>query len=180
MGRDPGPGFLRQSPPRPVFHWPRWPSPIEISARYDRSQDSIPYHAADWCPAQLPRKTTNSFGAVSSPWDCCQMCPVPAPRGEFRERRETTFAELRVCQEITDALWRERRGGRWEAPRRRRCRCASSRSGNKADAPAPLWAGVRRHAGVVTRSLHTAQRVCASLSPSQRTWGPQQSVSVTS
>ena len=34
---------------------------------------------------------------------------------------------IRVCKEITDALWRERRGGRWEAPRRRRCRCASSR-----------------------------------------------------
>ncbi len=47
-------------------------------------------------------------------------------------------------------------------------------------AGAPLRAGVRRHAGVVTRSLHTAQRVCASLAPSQRTWGPQQSISVTS
>ncbi len=40
--------------------------------------------------------------------------------------------------------------------------------------------GSRRDAGVVTRSLHAAQRVCASLPPSQRTWGPQQSVSVTS
>ncbi len=32
-------------------------------------------------------------------------------------------------------FWRERRAGRCEAPRRRRCRCTSSRSANAADAP---------------------------------------------
>ena len=46
-------------------------------------------------------------------------------------------------------------------------------------AAAPLWAGVRRNAGVVI-APYIPQRVCVSLSPSQRIWGPQQSVSVTS
>src|SRR5207247_10551640 len=40
---------------------------------------------------------------------------------------------LRARQEIRCAFWRERRAGRCEAPRRRRCRCASSRSGKQAD-----------------------------------------------
>src|SRR5438034_7998271 len=51
---------------------------------------------------------------------------------------------LRARQEIRCAFWRERRAGRCEAPRRRRCRCASSRSGNKADArPPPRPSGLR-------------------------------------
>src|SRR6266581_3314977 len=48
-------------------------------------------------------------------------------RGDGSEERE----ELRVCEEIIWTLWRERRAGRCEAPRRRRCR-TSSRSGNNA------------------------------------------------
>ena len=41
-------------------------------------------------------------------------------------------------------FWRERRAGRCKAPRRRRCRCASSRSGNAADArPPPRPFGLR-------------------------------------
>ncbi len=90
--------------------------------------------------------------------------------------------QLRVCKEITDALWRERRGGRWEAPRRRRCRCASSRSGNKADAPAPPRPCGLGSAATLALLLapYIPQRVCAPLAPSQRTWGPQQSVSVIS
>jgi len=51
--------------------------------------------------------------------------------------------EGRVCDEIIWTLWRERRAGRCEAPRRRRCRI-SSRSGNKADArPPPRPSGLR-------------------------------------
>ena len=45
------------------------------------------------------------------------------------------------------AFWRERRAGRCKAPRRRRCRCASSRSGNAADArppPRPEWLRPRK------------------------------------
>src|SRR5437773_5454653 len=55
-------------------------------------------------------------------------------------------------------FWRERRAGRCEAPRRRRCR-TSSRSGNKADArppPRPSGLAARRPAGFVARSSHTA------------------------
>src|SRR5207249_9449622 len=52
-------------------------------------------------------------------------------------------------------FWRERRAGRCEAPRRRRCR-TSSRSGNEADArPPPRPCGLRP-AGFVARSSHTA------------------------
>ena len=92
------------------------------------------------------------------------------------------IADFRVCKEITDALWRERRGGRWEAPRRRRCRCASSRSGNKADAPAaPRPYGLGSPGTLVLLlAPYIPQRVCALLAPSQRPWGSQQSVSVTS
>ena len=73
-------------------------------------------------------------------------------------------------------------GRKDERARRRRCRCASSRSGNKADAltpPRPFGLG---SAGILALLLapYIPQRVCASLAPSQRPWGPQQSVSVTS
>src|SRR5438552_18908858 len=66
---------------------------------------------------------------------------------------------LRARQEIRCAFWRERRAGRCEAPRRRRCRCASSRSGNKADArppPRPPGLLAPRPAGGVARSVHAA------------------------
>src|SRR5436309_10492657 len=50
---------------------------------------------------------------------------------------------FRVCEEIIWTPWHERRAGRCEAPRRRRCR-TSSRSGNKADArPPPRPSGLR-------------------------------------
>src|SRR6266516_3433664 len=66
------------------------------------------------------------------------------------------LSPLRARQEIRCAFWRERRAGRCEAPRRRRCRCASSRSGNKADARPPPRPSGLRPAGGVARSLHTA------------------------
>src|SRR5947208_16793284 len=62
---------------------------------------------------------------------------------EFSLRAVLPPCRLRVCKEIIWTLWRERRAGRCEAPRRRRCR-TSQRSGNKADArPPPRPSGLR-------------------------------------
>src|SRR5207247_2017190 len=81
---------------------------------------------------------------------------------------------LRARQEIRCAFWRERRAGRCEAPRRRRCRCASSRSGNKADARPPPRPSGLRPAGplAVLLAPYIPHRVCSSLAPCQRAWGP--------
>src|SRR5207247_7420500 len=84
---------------------------------------------------------------------------------------------LRARQEIRCAFWRERRAGRCEAPRRRRCRCASSRSGNKADARPPPRPSGLRPAGPLAVLLapyipHRSHRVCSSLAPCQQAWGP--------
>src|SRR6266581_1103041 len=69
---------------------------------------------------------------------------------------------LRARQEIRCAFWRERRAGRCEAPRRRRCRGASSRSGNKADTrPSPPRPSGLRPASPLALSLapHIPHRV---------------------
>src|SRR6266516_1010183 len=81
---------------------------------------------------------------------------------------------VRARQEIRCAFWRERRAGRCEAPRRRRCRCASSRSGNKADARPPPRPSGLRPAGplAVLLAPYIPHRVCSSLAPCQRAWGP--------
>src|SRR6266568_4021613 len=81
---------------------------------------------------------------------------------------------LRARQEIRCAFWRERRAGRCEAPRRRRCRCASSRSGNKADARPPPRPSGLRPAGplAVLLAPYIPHRVCSLLAPCQRAWGP--------
>src|SRR6266567_8137052 len=81
---------------------------------------------------------------------------------------------VRARQEIRCAFWRERLAGRCEAPRRRRCRCASSRSGNKADARPPPRPSGLRPAGplAVLLAPHIPHRVCSSLAPCQRAWGP--------
>ena len=65
---------------------------------------------------------------------------------------------LRACDEISDALWRERRAGRCKAPRRRRCGdIVEERQRSRCPpAAAPLRAAARRPAGCVARSLHTA------------------------
>src|SRR5213080_651226 len=81
---------------------------------------------------------------------------------------------VRARQEIRCAFWRERRAGRCEAPRRRRCRCASSRSGNKADARPPPRPSGLRPAGplAVLLAPYIPHRVCSSPAPCQRAWGP--------
>src|SRR6266705_6359209 len=86
----------------------------------------------------------------------------------------TRYPWLRARQEIRCAFWRERRAGRCEAPRRRRCRCASSRSGNKADARPPPRPSGLRPAGplAVLLAPYIPHRVCSSLAPCQRAWGP--------
>src|SRR5207247_5595632 len=71
-------------------------------------------------------------------------------------------------------FWRERRAGRCEAPRRRRCR-TSSRSGNEADTRpcrrAP--AGCGPQARWLCCSLLTYRPgYSSSLAPRQRAWGP--------
>src|SRR5437867_12819241 len=70
-------------------------------------------------------------------------------------------------------FWRERRAGRCEAPRRRRCR-TSSRSGNKADARPPPRPFGLRPAGPLALLLapHIPPRYSSSLAPRQRAWGP--------
>src|SRR5436189_4371322 len=80
---------------------------------------------------------------------------------------------LRARQEIRCAFWRERRAGRCEAPRRRRCR-TSSRSGNEADArPPPRPCGLRPAGSLaVLLAPYIPQRVCSSLAPCQRAWRP--------
>src|SRR5947208_1016793 len=71
------------------------------------------------------------------------------------------------------AFWRERRVGRCEAPRRRRCR-TSSRSGNNADARPPPRPFGLRPAGPLALLLapHIRPGYCSSLAPCQRAWGP--------
>src|SRR3989475_6368855 len=88
--------------------------------------------------------------------------------------RSSVLLTLRARQEIRCAFWRERRAGRCEAPRRRRCRCASSRSGNKADArPPPRPSGLRPTGPLaVLLAPYIPHRVCSSLAPCQRAWGP--------
>src|SRR5947199_10818238 len=81
---------------------------------------------------------------------------VKTPLHEILIKFLSCVRTLRARQEIRCAFWRERRAGRCEAPRRRRCRCASSRSGNKADARPPPRPSGLRPAGGVARSLHTA------------------------
>src|SRR6266581_7044604 len=96
----------------------------------------------------------------------------------FSSRRSADQASssstLRARQEIRCAFWRERRAGRCEAPRRRRCRWASARSGNKADARPPPRPSGLRPAGplAVLLAPYIPQRVCSSLAPCQRAWGP--------
>jgi hypothetical protein len=65
-------------------------------------------------------------------------------RGQKKKRRHAPlrilfgYARARGRSLKTDARRRcERRGVGWQAPRRRRCRSASARSGNAADDPAP-------------------------------------------
>src|SRR6266516_3382738 len=75
---------------------------------------------------------------------------------------------VRARQEIRCAFWRERRAGRCEAPRRRRCRCASSRSGNNADTrPSPPRPSGLRPAGPLALLLapHIPPRLVARASP---------------
>src|SRR6266581_8800950 len=65
---------------------------------------------------------------------------------------------VRARQEIRWAFWRERRAGRCEAPRRRRCGDIVEERQRRRCPPAaaPLRAAARRPAGCVARSLHTA------------------------
>ena len=77
---------------------------------------------------------------------------------------------LRVCEEITCALWRERRAGRCEAPRRRRCGdiVEELQRGRCPPAAAPLRAAARRPAGFVARSLHATRHGWAFRPSSRR------------
>jgi len=109
--------------------------------------------------------------SVLCPYRSLQACP-PLALCPFAPR--LLESELRVCSEITCAFWRARRAGRCKAPRRRRCRCASSRSGNAAAARPPPRPFGLRSAGTLAALLapYIPQRVCSSLAPCQRAWGP--------
>ena len=63
---------------------------------------------------------------------------------------------IRACDEISDALQRERRAGRCKAPQRRRCGVIVEERQRRRFPPAaaPLRAAARRLAGCVARSLH--------------------------
>ena len=77
---------------------------------------------------------------------------------------------LRACHGITGPLWRERRAGRCEAPRRRRCQCASSRSGNEADArPPPRPFGLRPADPLAALFTSGRRAACAAHLPQNRT-----------
>src|SRR5213596_2714350 len=105
---------------------------------------------------------------------CFFFAGVKTPLHEILIKFLSCVRTLRARQEIRCAFWRERRAGRCEAPRRRRCRCASSRSGNKADARPPPRPSGLRPAGplAVLLAPYIPQRVCSSLAPCQRAWGP--------
>src|SRR5881396_1614405 len=112
------------------------------------------------------RGTETRRKILSLHWRIRFYCNIPGVR--VRSPR------LRARQEIRCAFWRERRAGRCEAPRRRRCRCASSRSGNKADARPPPRPSGLRPAGplAVLLAPYIPHRVCSSLAPCQRAWRP--------
>ncbi len=84
------------------------------------------------------------------------------------------FLWLSALSHKYDVIWRERRAGRCEAPRRSRCPSASSRSGNEADAcPPPRPSGLRLAdllASLLARYI--PQRVCASLAPCHQACEP--------
>ena len=82
--------------------------------------------------------------------------------------------ELRARQEIRCAFWRERRAGRCEAPRRRRCRTSSRIPSFARDAP--LRAAARRPAGFVARSSHTAPGIARRSRLASGPGGLQQNV----
>src|SRR5206468_9163983 len=105
---------------------------------------------------------------------CFFFAGVKTPLHEILIKFLSCVRTLRARQEIRCAFWRERRAGRCEAPRRRRCRCASSRSGNKADARPPPRPSGLRPAGplAVLLAPYIPHRVCSSLAPCQRAWGP--------
>src|SRR6266516_4770861 len=105
---------------------------------------------------------------------CFFFAGVKTPLHEILIKFLSCVRTLRARQEIRCAFWRERRAGRCEAPRRRRCRCASSRSGNKADARPPPRPSGLRPAGplAVLLAPYIPHRLCSSLAPCQRAWGP--------
>ena len=77
-------------------------------------------------------------------------------------------------------FWRERRAGRCEAPRRRRCGDIVEERQQRRYAPfaaAPLRAAARRAAGrrfplALLLAPHIRPGYCSSLAPCQRAWGP--------
>jgi hypothetical protein len=79
---------------------------------------------------------------------------------------------LRVCPVITSPLWRERRAGRGEAPRRRRCGVIVEERQTASARPAPRPSGCGPQARWPCCSLLTSNPVCSSLAPCQRAWSP--------
>ena len=88
-----------------------------------------------------------------------------------RAVRVASWAGLRVCEEIIWTLWRERRAGRCEAPRRRRCRTSSRSPSFARDGPLPRIAGQARW--LCCSLLTYRPGYCSSLAPRQRAWGPE-------
>jgi len=126
-----------------------------------------------------PKKCSAGFQPANAPAGAKRFIQANTPALQFfshvlRLCGKALSLPLRARQEIRCAFWRERRPGRCEAPRRRRCRCASSRSGNKADARPPPRPSGLRPAGplAVLLAPYIPHRVCSSLAPCQRAWGP--------
>src|SRR5438093_9553419 len=85
-------------------------------------------------------------------------------------------SRLRARQKIRGAFWRERRAGRCKAPRRRRCGGIVEERQRRRCPPAAAPFGLRP-AGPLAVLLapyipQRSQRVCSSLAPCRRAWGP--------
>src|SRR5216110_1933599 len=108
-----------------------------------------------------PRRPSLGAHASSVAWVSNTLHARCARSQEPAEENPSQLAKdsrLRARQEIRCAFWRERRAGRCEAPRRRRCGDIVEERQRRRCPPAaaPLRAAARRPAGCVARSLHTA------------------------
>ena len=97
-----------------------------------------------------------SFSTTPIPIICVK--PALVIKYSFSDRLLGS-SPLRACDEISEALRRERRAGRCKAPRRRRCGVIVEERQHRRCPPAaaPLRAAARRLAGCVARSLHTTR-----------------------
>ena len=109
--------------------------------------------------ASSPHFSPASYcGGVSIHPDCVAL-GRPA-----RRTARVRLRGLRILSEDWEGPRSERRGGRCEAARRRRCHSTSSRSDNEADAPAPPEPGGRM--GVAGDLCVARRRRCAVTSTS--------------